>query len=183
MPSATAKVRGITFVELLIAIAVVAIVLNVTVSGYSSAVQAARSSAARSALFATLTRARTTAALWGADVGMCPSADGERCTRTAEWHRGWVAYADHNGSDTLDPGDQVLMKHGATGKGVRIVTSSGRTHLEFQPNGGNAGSNTTFTFCDERGPAKATAIAMANVGTYREAKPTSAALGRACKVG
>ena len=183
MSSAIEKVRGITLVELMIGLAVVAILLNVAVSGYSSAVQAARSSAARSALFAALTRARTTAAVWGADVGLCPSVDGQRCVTTDEWHGGWVAFADNNDSDTLDPGDKVLVKQGAAGEGVRIVTSSGRTHLEFQSNGGNAGSNTTFTFCDQRGRAKASAIAMSNVGMYREAKPSSSAVARACTSG
>ena len=175
--------RGITLVELVIALAVAAIVLNLAVSAYGSAVQAARASAARSALFATLVRGRTVAALWGADVGLCPSRDGLRCADTDEWHGGWVAYADTNHSDGLDAGDRVLVHQGAVGDGVRIVTSSGRRHLEFQPNGGNAGSNATFTLCDRRGPSRASAIAMGNAGTYREAKPTAAGLERACRAG
>lgn len=173
--------KGVTLVELLVGLAIIAILLNLSVSGYDTAVQSARSSAARSTLFATLARARTTAAIWGADVGLCPSADGERCLDRDDWHLGWVAFADSNDSDTFDAGDSVLVREGAAGDGVRIVTSNGRKHLEFQPNGSNAGSNTTFTFCDRRGPAKATAIAMANVGTYREVKPSASAVTRACR--
>ena len=172
--------RGYTLLELSIGVAIVAVLLNVAVSGYESAVQAARTSATRSALFATLARARTTAAIWGADVAMCPSADGQRCLDRDDWHLGWIAFADSNDSDTFDAGDSVLMREGAAGEGVRVVTSGGRKYLEFQPNGGNAGSNTTFTFCDRRGRAKASAIAMANVGTYREVKPRPSALERAC---
>jgi type IV fimbrial biogenesis protein FimT len=172
--------RGYTLLELSIGVAIVAVLLNLAVASYESAVQSARTSAARSALVATLARARTTAAIWGADVAMCPSADGRQCLASDEWHRGWVAFADANDSDTFDPGDSVLVREGPAGDGVRLVTSSGRKYLEFQPNGSNAGSNTTFTFCDRRGRAKATAIAMANVGTYREVKPSASAVERAC---
>lgn len=177
------KHRGITLVELVIALAVVAILLNLAVSTWSSAVQAARSSAARSALLATLARARTTAAIWGADVGLCPSADGARCAGTDDWHLGWMAFVDGNDSNTFDAGDSVLVRHGAAGSGVRIVTSSGRRYLEFHANAGNAGSNTIFTFCDGRGPARASAIAMGNLGMYREVRPRAAAIARACRPG
>lgn len=174
------RTRGYTLLELSIGVAIVAVLLNIAVSTYESAVQAARTSATRSALFATLARARTTAAIWGADVAMCPSADGRSCLASDDWHLGWVAFADTNDSDTFDPADSVLMREGRAGDGVRVVTSGGRKYLEFQPNGSNAGSNTTFTFCDRRGRTKASAIAMANIGTYREVKPSSAAVERAC---
>ena len=177
------KHRGITLVELAIALAVVAILLNLAVSTWSSAVQAARSSAARSALFATLARARTTAGIYGADVALCPSADGARCAGTDEWHVGWMAFVDRNDSNTFDAGDAVLVRHGAAGDGVRIVTSSGRKYLEFHANAGNAGSNATFTFCDRRGRTRATAIAMGNLGTYREVRAEPAAVARACRAG
>jgi len=172
--------RGFTLVELLIALAVVAILLNVAISGFGSVIQASRAYHARAALLAVLTQARTRAAYDEVDVGLCPSASGERCENGFRWEGGWVAFADMNGSDRLDAGDVVLSRQLALGAGVRIATSSGRRHLEFQPNGTNAGSNATLTICDRRGPAKATAIAMGNAGTYREVKPSAAAIAVAC---
>jgi type IV fimbrial biogenesis protein FimT len=172
--------RGFTLVELLIAVAVVAILLNVAISGFGSVIQAARAAHARSALLAVLTTARTRAAYNEVDVGLCPSTNGASCDAVFHWERGWVAYADMNGSDRLDAGDVVLSRQLALGAGVQVVTSSGRRRLEFQPNGSNAGSNATFTICDRRGPAKATAIAMGNAGTYREVKPSADAVAIAC---
>jgi type IV fimbrial biogenesis protein FimT len=49
----------------------------------------------------------------------------------------------------------------------------------FQPNGGNAGSNVTFTLCDGRGAAQARSLVMANDGRLR-ATPAGAAAARAC---
>ena len=175
--------KGFTLVEIVIGLAIAAILLNFAMSAWESATQAARSSSARSALLAALTRARSTAAMWGADVGLCPSADGTRCDDSEEWHRGWVVFADRNDSNLFDAGDSVLIRGERAGDGVRIVTSRGRTYLEFQGTGGNEGSNATFTFCDRRGPARATSIVMGNAGTYREARPGADASRRACAAG
>jgi type IV fimbrial biogenesis protein FimT len=49
----------------------------------------------------------------------------------------------------------------------------------FQPNGGNAGSNATFTLCDGRGAARASTVVLANDGRLRRGRPTPAA-ARAC---
>ncbi len=64
---------------------------------------------------------------------------------------GWIAFAaTHTGSDrTAD--EPVLVRQQALPRKVHLVTSAGRTRVRFQPSGGNAGSNVTFTFCDGRG--------------------------------
>ena len=47
--------------------------------------------------------------------------------------------------------------------------------LVYQPSGGNAGSNVTFTLCDGRGAVRATTLVLANDGRLRAGKPTEAA--------
>lgn len=172
--------RGYTLLELSIGVAIVAVLLNLALSGYSNASQAAAALEARNALLATLTVARNKAALLEVDVGLCPSRDGRNCERTHHWEHGWLAYADLDRSDAFDPADQVLVRQEGLRDGVRLVTSSGRYHLEFQPNGSNAGSNATFTLCDRRGAAKASAIAMSNMGNYRAVEPAVKATLEAC---
>ena len=49
----------------------------------------------------------------------------------------------------------------------------------FQPNGGNVGSNVTFTLCDGRGVEKAVTLVLANNGRLRSGTP-SAAAAHAC---
>ena len=177
------RIRGYTLVELSIGVAIVAVVLNSAVSGFANAVQSTRSSAARSSLFATLTTARTKAAVLDTDVVACPSSDGARCDRTHRWEGGWIVFADLNGTEEFEEGDVVLRREPPLGDGVSLVTSAGRTRLDFHPTGTNAGSNATFTFCDRRGPAKASAIAMSNSGTYRDVPPNRAAIATACGPG
>ena len=62
---------------------------------------------------------------------------------------------------------------------LHLRSSTGRTRLVFQPNGGNAGSHVTFTLCDGRGIEKATTLVLANDGRLRQGKPTEAA-AQAC---
>ena len=56
-----------------------------------------------------------------------------------------------------------------------------RLVLVFQPNGGNAGSNATFTLCDGRGAARAATLVLANDGRLRGGTPTALA-AQACLV-
>ena len=62
---------------------------------------------------------------------------------------------------------------------MHLRTTVGRTRLVFQPNGGNAGSNVTFTLCDGRGAAQATTLVLANDGRLRSGTPSTAA-AQAC---
>ncbi len=62
---------------------------------------------------------------------------------------------------------------------TRLRHAARRPRLVFQPNGGNAGSNVTFTLCDRRGAAKATTLVLANDGLLRAGTP-SAAAAEAC---
>lgn len=173
--------RGWTVIELAIVLGVAGILLAVAIPGFSDANQAVRASEARMALLASLNQARTAAAIKDVDVGMCPSTDGHSCEDRFDWQGGWVVFADLDQDNARGPADAFILHRGKLGEGVRVVTSTGRRYLDFQPNGGNAGSNATFTLCDRRGPNRATAIAMGNAGSYRQVAPTAAATASACE--
>jgi len=173
--------EGWSVIELAIVLGVAGVLLATAIPGFTGAHQAARASEARMALLASLNEARTAAALKDIDVGMCPSADGLSCEDRFDWQDGWVVFADMDQDNARGPADVMLLHRGKLGEGIRVVTSTGRRYLDFQPNGGNAGSNATFTLCDERGPSRATAIAMGNAGSYRQVAPTLAQKAIACE--
>jgi len=156
--------KGVTLVELVCVVAIVATLATFAAHGASAAMNAARTSNGVASLFAALTRARSFAAAAGVDVVMCPSTDGASCSAGYHWEKGWIAFpSTHAGSDrTAD--EPVLLYQQALPSKVHVVTSAGRTRVRFQPSGGNAGSNITFTFCDGRGPRSSIAYAMANSG-------------------
>ena len=171
---------GMTLIELVCVIVIVATLVAFAARGASAAMNAARTSNGVASLFAALTRARSFAATAGVDVVMCPSLDGTSCATGFHWEKGWIAFpATHSGSNrTAD--EPVLLHQGALPSKVRVVTSAGRTRVRFQPSGGNAGSNITFTFCDGRGPRAATAYAMANNGALHSTTADPPNVAAAC---
>lgn len=172
--------RGWTLIELLIAIAVLGIVSGFAVTSLNGMVQAAHGSAARGAMLESLTRARNAATLREQDVRICPSTDGATCADSYHWESGWIVYADVDDDNRKGPADVVIGGYPKLADGVRLITSTGRRTIEFQPSGGNGGNNATFTLCDGRGPGRASAFAMANTGGLREVKPSATAVTEAC---
>ena len=172
--------RGLTLIELMIALAVVGILFGVAVPALSGGLEAARASEARAALLTSLMTASTRAAITGVHGVLCPSADGVNCLGSPDWSGGWLVFLDSNGSRELEGGERVVgIQPPLTGK-VRLRSTVGRTRIVFQGNGGNAGSNVTFTLCDGRGPGRARALIMSNTGGLRDGKPSAAGLAATC---
>ena len=163
--------RGFTLVEAVVSLLVVSILLAVAVPAWSSALARSHAAAARADLLATLQLSITHAAVAGAEVVLCP-ADAGGCSDSWDWSAGWIAYADIDGDRTRDDNETLLHRQPALDDDIRLFTSKGRKRLVFQPNGGNAGSNVTFTLCTGRGPGSAAALVLSNAGRLRDAKAT-----------
>lgn len=157
----------------MVSLIVVAILAGVAVPAWSSASEAARNGAAQAALGVSILDAISHAALTGSDVVLCPG-DASGCRPSTDWSKGWIAYADINGDRLRDANETLLRATPALGGKVHLRSTQGRTRLVFQPNGGNAGSNVTFTLCDGRGVAKAITLVLSNSGRLRSGVPTEA---------
>lgn len=181
MTPTSRETSGWTLVETMIALAVATVLLGMGVSSANGAISAVRANDARNALLATLVTARTQAVLRMRDVRLCPSGDGTNCLDSYHWESGWILFVDANDDNRKDAADPVLERHLALGSGVRLITSTGRRTVEVQPSAGNGGSNATFTLCDARGAAKATAFAMSNTGNLRAVPAGPEAVAEACR--
>lgn len=168
------RIRGFTLIEALIAMAVVSILVGIAVPAWSGAVAATHAASARAALLDSLTHSISHAALTGSEVVLCPG-DSSGCRNSSDWSQGWIAYADIDGDRVRDSNETLLQTEPALSGKVHLRTTVGRPRLVFQPNGGNAGSNATFTLCDGRGTAQATTLVLANDGRLRAGRPTAAA--------
>lgn len=178
MRTRNARPTGFTLIEGLIALAIVALLVGVAVPAWSSASESAHAGAAQAALLDSLVLAIDHAATSGTEVVLCPG-DASGCRDTIDWSSGWVAWSDLDGDRVREPGEALLRSQPPLGGKVHLRSTSGRRRLVFQPNGGNAGSNVTFTLCDGRGPARARALVLANDGRLHST-PAGAAAGAAC---
>ncbi len=90
---------GLTLVELLVAIAVFAIVASLAVPGFRDFVQNNRTSTQANELVSALNLARTEAVRRGSVVTVCPANDNaDDCAN--DWTNGWLVFVDN-----ADPGD------------------------------------------------------------------------------
>jgi type IV fimbrial biogenesis protein FimT len=105
--------RGITLVELLVAISIVAILLSIAVPSYQYVTNANRIAAEANGLMGDLQYTRAQAIKEGGTVTICSSSDGASCSGSSSWQRGWIVFSDPNGNATADPGEPVLRRQPA----------------------------------------------------------------------
>lgn len=178
MQARNARPTGLTLIEALIVLAVVALLAGVAIPAWSRASEGAHAGAAQAALLESLMKAINHSAVSGNEVVLCPG-DTSGCRDSFDWTGGWIAWSDLDGDRVRDPNEPLLQAQPALGGKVHLRSTTGRRRLVFQPNGGNAGSNVTFTLCDGRGPGHARSLVLANDGRLH-ATPASAAAGAAC---
>lgn len=168
--------RGITILEVLIALTILGLLLGIALPAVSGAVSRVRSVGARAAISTTLFDAQRDATVLGQEVVICPG-QGAGCQGGSDWSRGWLAFVDSNGDRQFGPDEPLVHREPALPSGVRLIGTAGRTRLVYQPNGSNAGSNISFTLCDRRGPTSAQSLVLANGGRLRHdrAPPADAA--------
>ena len=115
--------RGFTLGELLVTLAVLAVVLTVAVPAFTNFVKNNRLAAATNQLGAALAYARSEAVRRGRPVTVCASSDGATCDTTA-WREGWIVFTDEGVAGQVDAGDTVLRVSGPLGGDVEISFSS-----------------------------------------------------------
>jgi len=164
--------KGVTLVELIFTVAVLAVLMSISLPALGNLVQNAQARGARGALMTSLALARMSAVARNAQVSVCPSADHVNCTGDVWWQRGWIVFVDTNRNGKRDGDEQILEVAGAQ-SGIAIATTAGRVYSSFRGDGGSPGTNLTFTLCDKRGVTTAATLVINNGGRVRTGVPTA----------
>lgn len=95
-----ARNRGFTLLELMVAVAVGAILLTLGVPSFSASVRQNCVVSGANAFLATLTLARSEALSRDTTVSICKSSDGLHCARGTgtSWNQGFLMFADPDGN-------------------------------------------------------------------------------------
>ena len=150
--SLTAPQSGVTLIEMLVTLAVAAILLAAAVPSFTSLVQNNRAAAQVNDLVVAMHTARGEAIKRGFPVTLCASANQNSCSGGANWSGGWIVFQD--GAATGDPQSPQAADDP---RWVRVwyplegqsSLSGGVSYLRFHPNGTaswSGGSGATRNF-------------------------------------
>lgn len=162
--------RGFTLVELMVTIAIAAILLMLAAPSFVRLMANTRETSATNSLVNSLDYARNTALRMAEPVTVCPTASPSDTTCSTDWNAGWSVFANPASGST------VLIAHGNLGaEGVTVSASGGGVPIVFTPRGLATGLPATgadlFTFCDSRGSAFAHSL-LVNTGGYVQISQT-----------
>lgn len=164
--------QGFTALELIITLAIIAILLAMGVPAIQNYAWNLRMKTAMDTLQSDLNLARGHAISHNSKTVICPASGDQECSGQAVWQEGWIVFTDINGDRNKQASEPLLKYAGALAR-LNINSSSSRTYLRFFPNGTAPGSNTSIRFCDSRGAAYSGAITVSNSGRIRLQAPGS----------
>ncbi len=156
---------GTTLFELLTALLIAGIITTLSISGFSSLLEAIRINSAVNELVNSFNLARQTSFATYSDIVICKTDSGEDCSTTAAWHDGWLIFSnlDQDNPPRIDSDEKVLAVHNSV-KGLSI--SANRNAFILRPPGKRS-TNGSFTGCGLRGSSAARAVIVSYTGKPR----------------
>ncbi len=100
--------HGFSVSELMVVMAIVAILMTVGAPSYRYIMNSYRMSAEVNGLLVDLQYARAAAIREGQPVTTCVSSDRLTCTGGGNWAGGWIVFSDPNANGAVDAGEPVL---------------------------------------------------------------------------
>lgn len=113
----TTRAAGFSMIELMITIAIVAILMALAFPSFEGSMRSNRVATTTNELIASLSLARSEALRNPGGAVICTSTDGLACG--GAWTDGWIVWIDVDGDGAMDPGDRV----------VRTITPNNRVTL------------------------------------------------------
>jgi type IV fimbrial biogenesis protein FimT len=135
---------GLALIELLVVLALAAILLGVAAPAFQQSLQRLRLQAAANDLQAAIDLTRTQAMARGHKVLMTPLEPSG-----ANWQSGWAIFIDRNGNRRPDPGEPLLYRHDALRPDLaitaRFTAGAAPDYIAYNPAGRTCRADNSLT--------------------------------------
>lgn len=140
------KFQGFTLVEMLVTIAVVAVLAGLAVPSFQTLMVSRNLDSVADTLASDFRYTRSEAIKRTTFVSICASSSGTACAGSL-WKDGWIVFIDDNGNGAFDAGDAIIRVQ-QTMSGIGSIASTNpindRTTFVFQPSGWSKTASQTF---------------------------------------
>lgn len=169
---------GFTIIELMLTIAVAAVILALGVPSFQSLMERNQLTTNINRFISSLALARSEAIKRNQRVVVCPSSNGTDCNNAGGYDNGWIIFVDANANDTREVDDEELLWQseeipaGMTMRG----TNSYNTAIPYVASGRLASSapiNGSVRLCKDNHTNKAKMITIIQSGRVRLIKNNS----------
>jgi type IV fimbrial biogenesis protein FimT len=160
--------RGLTLLEVLVTLAIIALVLGIGVPAFHGLSAGSRQTAEINNFVRHLQLARSSAIKTGRDHVLCPSSDMRLCQEGTDWEAGYILFEDSNRDGLRDAREPLVQISRPTSEiGIDMRSTQGRKQVTYRADGRSAGSNLTLTFCDPSKHIPPKAVILSNTGRPR----------------
>jgi len=126
------RALGFTLIELMVTIAIVAILLAVALPSFEGSMRSNRLATTTNELISTIALARSEALRSRRGAGLCATADGLACG--TNWNLGWMVWADANGNGVLNSPADTVVRHVQAHPALNLTAGAGT--IAFNNRGG-----------------------------------------------
>ena len=161
LPTPRSRARGFTLVEMMVSLAVLAVMLAIVPPSLATLASTSKMRAAQSELISSLMVARSEAGKRGKTVYVTATTP----TTGNEFAAGWSVWVDEDDSADYNAGDTLVRKQADLSGGVVLGTTGNVTQVAFAPSGFVSGNTSvTFKVCGKNDTSKGFSVALQPVG-------------------
>jgi type IV fimbrial biogenesis protein FimT len=174
------RVRGVTLIELMVSIGILAILTAVAIPSFTSIMVNYRLTSISNTFVASAQLARSEAIKRNGRVTMCKSADGMTCTVNGSWNQGWILFHDVDNNAAKGTTEAIIYTESAMPVNYLTMSPGGGVedhYISFTAGGGSeltsgAFQAATFTLCHQTEVGPARQMVLDGVGRLRVKKTT-----------
>ncbi|SEK68671.1 type IV fimbrial biogenesis protein FimT [Pseudoxanthomonas sp. GM95] len=157
--------QGFTLLELMVAIAIAAILLSLALPSFQSTMRSNRLATTSNQFIAAIALARSDAIKTTRATGICGSTDGAACAADGTWTGGFLVWQDTNRDGAKNTGEAVLNYSpltaanmtaavtGSAGTPARLLFDARGRLQPYGSSGGNFGGTATLTLTSRPCPS------------------------------